>query len=295
MYCTAHTSSGAPCKNLAKFNGFCGVHGPKKDSKTQKKGPAITITFGDCAENHVGMQKLGQAVTSGFSYGDMAQAKQFFENLSAKCELYNLGEALEGKNEEHEPAWVLIIRGGVEKLLGDTGMTSETLTQQLLSLSWDSKAKMYGRVVDKHARHNLCFSEEAQQPDYEKGQGTVIAFDSIPILRNIREKLPEVLGQKANKLVAEGNLYYDSSVCGIGFHGDAERHIVVALRLGETIPLHYQWFKQHKPIGERVKLSIDSGDMYIMSAKAVGTDWKKPSIMTLRHAAGAEKFLTITK
>jgi hypothetical protein len=33
--------------------------------------------------------------------------------------------------------------------------------------------------------------------------------------------------------------------------------------------------------------------MYVMTDKAVGFDWKKKSIMTLRHAAGSDKFLEI--
>lgn len=33
--------------------------------------------------------------------------------------------------------------------------------------------------------------------------------------------------------------------------------------------------------------------MYIMSEKAVGYDWKKRKIPTLRHAAGADKYLII--
>lgn len=292
--CVAKTADGRPCKHNGKFNGFCGVHRPKEDTIMRNTGSAITITFGDCAENHVGMQKLGNLSSSGFSYGEMMLAKEYFEKLSCQCDLYNLGEALTEKHGEHEPAWVLVVRAGVQRLLEGSQETAESLTDQLLSLSWDSKAKMYGRVVDKHARHNLCFAENAQEADFEHGQGTVVSFDSIPILKNIREKLPEALGTKANKLVAEGNLYYDASKCGIGFHGDAERRIVVALRLGEAIPLHYQWFKQFKPVGERIKLSIESGDIYVMSAKAVGTDAKKSSILTLRHAAGADKYLTIS-
>jgi hypothetical protein len=33
--------------------------------------------------------------------------------------------------------------------------------------------------------------------------------------------------------------------------------------------------------------------MYLMSEKAVGTDWKKPTIYTLRHATGAKKFTDV--
>jgi hypothetical protein len=35
--------------------------------------------------------------------------------------------------------------------------------------------------------------------------------------------------------------------------------------------------------------------MYVMSEKATGNDWKKKNILTLRHAAGAEKYLTIVE
>jgi hypothetical protein len=44
-------------------------------------------------------------------------------------------------------------------------------------------------------------------------------------------------------------MYYDVSKCGIGFHGDAERIKVIAIRLGESMPLHYQWFQNSKPVG----------------------------------------------
>ena len=33
--------------------------------------------------------------------------------------------------------------------------------------------------------------------------------------------------------------------------------------------------------------------MYVMSEKAVGTDWKSRSKLTLRHAAGCPSFTTI--
>jgi len=61
------------------------------------------------------------------------------------------------------------------------------------------------------------------------------------------------------------------------------------------MPFHFQWFQNSKPIGTRIKLILNHGDMYIMSEKAVGFDWKKRKIPTLRHAAGSEKYLTIKK
>ena len=83
------------------------------------------------------------------------------------------------------------------------------------------------------------------------------------------------------------------SKCGIGFHGDSERKKVIGVRLGASIPLHFQWFHKSKPIGERVKIMLSHGDMYVMSEKATGYDWKSSSKITLRHAAGSKKYLTI--
>jgi len=42
--------------------------------------PTITITFGDRAENHVGMQKIGQLAENGFSIQDLENAKIYLEN-----------------------------------------------------------------------------------------------------------------------------------------------------------------------------------------------------------------------
>lgn len=152
---------------------------------------------------------------------------------------------------------------------------------------------MYGHVVNKHARHNLCFGEDNQEPYYEEGKGRIVAFKDVALLNHMRAVLPETIGEKGRDLVAEGNYYYDISKCGIGWHGDSERKIVIALRLGLPMSLHYQWYHRFKPIGSRCDLMLNHGDIYYMSEKAVGSDWKRPSQYTLRHAAGAKKFVDV--
>ena len=64
---------------------------------------------------------------------------------------------------------------------------------------------------------------------------------------------------------------------------------------GKCYPLHYQWFLKGQPIGKRAVVELEDGDLYVMSEKAVGWDWKKKNVPTLRHATGAEKFLKIDK
>jgi alkylated DNA repair dioxygenase AlkB len=150
-------------------------------------------------------------------------------------------------------------------------------------LNKDTRAKMYGRVVDKKARYNLCFGFTSQQANYGEGKGTIVSFESVPLLNEVRLQI--------SRLVAEGNYYYDITKCGIGYHGDTERRKVIGIRVGASLPLCYQWYHRHKPIGSRCNINLNHGDVYIMSDKAVGHDWKFSSKITLRHAAGCNKFI----
>lgn len=152
---------------------------------------------------------------------------------------------------------------------------------------------MRGKVVNKHARWNLTFGDMNQDPDYFIGKGRIIKFENIPDLNKIRTVMPNYLDDKSKDLVAELNMYYDLKKYGIGFHGDTERKIVIYARLGANLPLHYQWYLRNNPIGNRMILNIDGGDIYIMSEKEVGSDWKKSSILTLRHAAGCNKYVKL--
>lgn len=187
--------------------------------------PAITITFGEVCENHVGMQKVGALAAKGFSHDDLGKARTFFQDKGCVCELFDLKATLHNVVtdtvfNEISPAWLLVIRDGLSKFVN-----KDDLWTELVDLKWDTEARMYGRVVQKHARHNLCFSEMAQVPDYEKGKGTVVAFADAPHLAIVRIGLPQCLGGRANQLLAEGNLYFDSDKCGIGYHGKSRKSV----------------------------------------------------------------------
>ena len=266
----------------------------KKDNETSKFGlETITITFGDQAENHHGMMKIGELADVGFSIEDLKLAQQNFLNKGYICELLDLNQALQDTNVTAEPAALLIVRKGADALLQDSQLTSDDMFQEQINLDWDCKAKMYGRVVNKKARRNLCYGETSQEPDYEAGKGRIVPFKDLPSTLIVRSKLEEYVGPKAKGLMAEGNYYYDVSQCGISWHGDFERRKVIAIRLGASMPLHFNWFLQSKPIGHTIQLVLSHGDLYIMSEKATGQDWKIRKKPTLRHAAGAPKYLVM--
>lgn len=241
-----------------------------------------TLTFGDVAENHRGMQEIGTRRTHGFSIEELSEKSLLFTNVDHyTLDIYG-----------YSPASLLVIRQGVDQMFGggsrDSGYADHLLEEQK-GLPYDTQALMYGRVVNKKARHNLCFSDFSQEPDYTSGKGRVIHFKDLPYLNSLRQKLMEVFA--VGDLQGEGNYYYNITKCGIGYHGDTERRVVIGVRLGETLPLCYQWYYQNKKIGERMYFELTHGDIYVMSEKAVGYDWKRKSIYTLRHAAGAPMYI----
>lgn len=242
----------------------------------------LTLTFGDQAENHVGMQKIGTLADVGFTMEELTTwASQFPDT-----EPIRLNDSLP-TGVTAEEAGLLIIRNGVNQFLGST----DDLWNEQVGLDMDKKAKMYGRVVNKHARWNLCFGAESQEPDYEAGKGRIVPFDTVPVLSKLRSSLSK-LGAKATDLVVEGNYYYRADKCGIGYHGDSERKKVIAVRLGQKMPLCFKWYTEGKEIGNKVTLELKDGDMYLMSQKATGCDWKRKSQVTVRHSAGCEKYTT---
>jgi hypothetical protein len=246
----------------------------------------ITITYGDQAENHVGMQKIGTMAQNGLELKELMNAKEAFEKLGCVVELVHLNDYLPAGVDEADDAYILVARGAVQKLTGDANAVYDEQNR----LNHDKKAYMYGRVVNKKARYNLCFDEVGQDPDYENGKGRIVSWKDIPLTSSIRKALPTFFGPKTQNLTAEGNYYYDVTKCGIGFHGDAERKMVIAMRLGTPLPLHYHWYKGSQRVGRRAAFTIHHGDMYAMSEKATGYDWKRKSIYTLRHAAGCNRF-----
>lgn len=244
-----------------------------------------TLTFGDQAENHVGMQKIGTLADVGFTYDDLIQARDWFRFKGGEADVISL------QQPETPDAWIMIARRGLASIL-NPGTIEQFFDEQQI-LPKDTQAKMYGRVVQKRARHNLCFDEVAFEPNYGAGRGRIVAFSSVPLLNQVREAWGNIIGLKGANLVAEGNYYVDITKMGIGFHGDSERKKVIAVRVGASLPLQFNWFHQSKAVGEPIQFQLNSGDVYIMSEKATGNDWKRRSIYTLRHAAGCKKYLTI--
>ena len=231
--CIAFKKDGNPCTNKRKNDEFCGIHSKKgKDIEAPKI--AITITYSESAENNIGMQQIGIKEKEGFTLQELQYAAEQFRSLGIETIIYDLGSVLD-KTLEFENGYLLVAKNAVNTLLKEIDKTADDALNEQLSYEWDTTmySTKHQREVNKNARHNVCFSDFSQKSDICNKKGTIISFVGVPCLNHIRECLPKFLGEKGNKLYAEGNKYYDTRKCYISYHGDFERVKVVAIRLGE--------------------------------------------------------------
>lgn len=256
----------------------------------------IAITFGDRVENNAGMEILGKSAENGFTCKELKElAKKFggeYHDLRKVIRFQFSEDSEEDEGEidipEHPElpeSGIVIFRGILSELVD-----IEKFRKEQLKLEYDKMALMRGRVVNKLARWNLCFTEEEQEPDYDEGRGRTYSFNDLKYLKQVRKGLGEKFGRKAKNLLAESNYYYNMKNCGIGFHGDTERKIVLCCSLGETTNLFFRWYFKDRRIYSPFQFEIHEGDIYIMSEAAVGNNWKKKA-PCLRHAAGSQKYV----
>jgi hypothetical protein len=238
----------------------------------------ISLTFAESVENHKGMEIIGNISENGFQIDELELLAKKYNG-----EIHYLNHLPVENIPEQDEAAILVFRDGLKKIFD---IDQNDMIKEQDKLSKDKKCYMYGRVVDKKARHNLCFADIDQEPEYEKGKGTIVNFNRVDLMNSLRKQMYEKFGESFKELYAEGNYYYDIKKTYIGFHGDTERKKVICVRLGESFPIHYQWYYKFDKVGELMTFDINGGDIYIMSEKAVGHDWKKRNICTLRHAAG---------
>ncbi len=285
----------------------------------------ISLTCAPGGENHRGNQLIGVPPTkgSGLTYNDLNILNiELQKKYGNKVELYDLNKLgkintnLFNKLEDADKANVLIIRDYAKE-------NSKKIYEECMSDEWDSKyldpnkyrteivdgkeVRIRGKVLNKHARKNICYVKKLnQEPNYIEGKGRIVDLETKEVLNrvvdNMIKEFNDILikgGSKSRVIinVVEGNHYYNLKKTGIGFHGDTERVVVICLTIGGggNYPMRWSWFVNGKPVGEPINIGLNDGDLYIMSEKAVGSDWKKRITYTLRHSAGAEKYRSMKK
>jgi alkylated DNA repair dioxygenase AlkB len=248
------------------------------------------ITFGEAAIVHIGSAEIGKMKKEGFTVKELLEIQSKFDT---GAEFIDLSSKLPKKLRKDNMAGVLVIRDGLNKIFNRKKAADKFLNEQK-EISYDKKyyCTRTKKTKNKQARYNIVFGDENIQASEDYKTFTIKSFNDLKYLRKLRKKLGKVLGVKAKKLNAEGNFYY-SDKSGIGFHGDAERKIVVCLSLGDPTTLRYCWRESGNSqlYGKPIDIEINHGDIYIMSEKATGFDWRSRSKTRLVHAAGNKKYL----
>jgi len=290
----------------------------------------MSLTCAPGGENHAGMEIIGRMPVKGegFKASDIEGLGTYFVD-QADAWISQDGietvtvldlNTLSGENTimglgRDDQARVLLLRRWVQSMFVDT--TVQDIYRELIEDTWDAEyldrnkyrieivdgveIKVRGKRMNKRARTNLCYvAGREQEPDVWKGKGRIVDLKKKTALNLAVDRLRDMIEAglieigsktKVEINVVEGNRYYNLKNTGIGFHGDTERVVVICISIGcDNYPMRWQWFKDGMPVGESIDITLNCGDVYIMSEKAVGADWKLRSIYTLRHAAGAKKY-----
>ena len=253
------------------------------------------LTLGEQSEIHVGCPIYGNGLAKqGFTVDELKEIAKQFESASRLVILSDLlPENLRPSNESA----VLHIKGGIDALMGKVGHADAMLSEQKATKydEWYFDRRRQ-KKLHKVARHNAVFGDAHVSPSEDYEQSTIIGYGEVPLFAAFRAQLPKALGEKANALQSEGNHYYNDKA-GIGFHGDSERKIVVCASLGSPTTLRFYWRAPgSSDVGSKVTdFTVEHGDVYIMSEKATGHDWRLRSRHRLVHGAGAAAYIMTKK
>lgn len=272
---------------------------------------AVSLTFCNRGENEPGMQMIGGPPSQTVTVDMLKAAKAQWDAGNGadgvvspdESELIDLSAGL--KNVSYlegapmmDGAAVLVLRRFVQRLLGEdaVGKVEHELEHQMQNGKIDKQKYNKRRKVvqNKHKRWNNVMADFDQEPDIRNGKGTVVNMVHYPMIQALNNHAAMWL-QQDKPVICEQNRYYnidkstDGTPCRIGWHGDKEREIVLGVRFGQAtkkMPMMFHAFYDCAAVGPRTTIHLNPGDAYMMSSKAVGTDWDTKVTMTWRHAAG---------
>lgn len=151
--------------------------------------------------------------------------------------------------------------------------------------------RAYGRSVRAKSRNISYVSNFTAPEDPDTNAPSVTDWSDLPHCQKAKQILNDALSD-TEAAHAVAIRYEDYKTCGVRWHGDAERSKTLVVRLGPNSkhhPFYLMWYYNHKPISDPFPIHLDHGEVCIPSIKAVGSDFKKSSIPTLRHATGFVK------
>ena len=207
-------------------------------------------------------------------------------------DLINIAQLFPGK------ATIYKVPGGPDAnvlVLRDLNINAQACFQEITAIPEayiDKHMWMYGKCREKKSRVNSNYADIQQEghmdhPDPKQRVPSLLRFG--PHLAKVRDLLTCIsdIGVDTKHLYGEVNHYLKSkTIQGIGEHMDKERNMVIGLCLGTKVRyIAFQAYKGAMPIGPKLKIDLQPGDMYFMDINAKGTgSIMKPHVK--HHATG---------
>ena len=183
----------------------------------------------------------------GFSCDQLVEMKKVFEKKNYKCKLFDLVKTTGVSKLEPQEASVLIVRNYLNRT---DEIINELEEKEEFSFSKD--------ILETKRRLN----KEIKR--ISKFINKVVKFEP-----NLVEG--KFLLNEKNKYSIRGFFYYN----------------LVGFSIGDNkLPIKWQWYKNNIKTGKPFHSVLNNGDVYIMSKKASGKDWKERAPLTLRHLEG---------
>lgn len=167
-------------------------------------------------------------------------------------------------------------------------VADETLVEMQSVVNYSEYAHRYGKKVKARSRNVGFLGSTSAPEDPDVNAPAKTAWADLPGCTRVRETLHALL-EDGGASEAVAIRYNNVDECGIRWHGDAERSKTLIARFGSNSarhPLFFMWYCNNVPISEPYAIPLAHGEVAIPSFKAVGSDYKRSSIPTLRHATG---------
>ena len=300
--------------------GMAGGHVPRSACNERT---FITLSFADAAVSDPKGKVFGKANNNkvGFSRADLERIQTELRTRGVDTKLISLREECDKQAklppecaatpDAMDDACILFFPDWARDALYDEfGLDAEEhLYEELLAKAkWDMKAPAKLKrseaaamadddprlVWDKRARARTAFvpgrTFDPTYKDMFNGEGTVNDENAFPHLKWLRDAWNKVGAHQS--VVSSANLYIDSARCGIKPHGDGEREYNAVVWLGpgaEGCDLIFTRYYRGVPYGQ-FRLSKWWGCAMLFGGKALGHDFKRSSVVTYRHATGADEY-----
>ena len=203
--------------------------------------------------------------------------------------------ALASQLTEASEACALLIKGGIQRL-SKNPLAAGRLFQEQLDLPYEGKFFDKGRTFTRRSYKTLKFGQTEVGPSGDFAQPTVVSFNSVPQLQQFLGHLDMF---QDNLSSAQGIEYFvsrreqaaDGGMMGcasrLGWHGDSQRRIL-SMCLGHPGILKFAWRLPGTSANlpkSHTEIFLDHGDVYLLSEKATGSNWKKRSLLRVVHTS----------